>query len=271
MKPWIAAGLFSILITSAYADESAQHWSYEGDSGPAHWGTLHPDYHLCNQGKAQSPINIIEPLTPSKAIAAIHYEPLPLDIINDGETTLTLGNKKIPVNTGHGIQVNNQLDAAHESLTYQGTTYHLVQFHFHVPAEDQWNGFRYPMEIHFVNESDDGKIAVIGVFVANGGYSRALQTIIDNLPKEKNKEKEDAAISLNVKSLLPLHMALASFQGSLTTPPCAEGLQWLMFQHPIVAGSLQIQAIEKAMGHTNARPLQPLNHRQIISANASLG
>lgn len=268
MKKWILASIFTLCTTSVFAGEGAA-WTYDGDSGPAHWGNLSPAYAACAKGSTQTPINVKTPLSQTKDIATIHYEPLPLDIIDDADTALTINKEKIVVNTGHSIQINNLNDASKEFLTYQGTTYHLVQFHFHTPAESQWNGFQYPMEIHFVNQNDDGKVAVIAVFVAAGGHNATLKTILDNLPEAANKEKIDKSILLNVKNLLPPHETLASFQGSLTTPPCTEGLQWLVYQHPIMAGSLQIQAMQKAIGHTNARPLQPLNKRSVDTTKAN--
>jgi carbonic anhydrase len=258
----------TLAATTAFAADTSAPWGYEGNTGPADWGKLSPAYAACTEGKTQTPINIQDPLAKNPVSAVIHYEPLPLAIINDGDTELKIGSQQVVTNTGHGIQINYHGDDARESLTYQGTVYHLVQFHFHAPAETKWNGFQYPLEIHFVNESDDGKVAVLAVFVAADNGNVTLQNIIDHLPKEAKKEMVLNDVQLNIKALLPMHATLGSFMGSLTTPPCTEGLQWLVYQHPITASTSQIQSLAKAMGHANARPLQALNGRVVEGVSA---
>lgn len=259
--------LFALTLTSTclYAADTATPWGYEGTTGPEHWGKLSPAYAACSNGKSQSPINIQDPLLKNPVTAVIHYEPLPLAIIDDGDTELTIGTEKVLTNTGHGVQINYHGDHKQESVTYQGVVYYLKQFHFHTPAESKWNGFQYPLEIHFVNESDDGKVLVLAVFAAADSGNAAIQTIVDHLPKTEKNEVVMNDVMLNMKSLLPMHATLGSFMGSLTTPPCTEGLQWLVYQHPITVSSLQIQALSKAMGHANARPLQALNGRAVES------
>lgn len=242
-------------------------FSYTGTTGPEHWGSLDPSYAACQTGKAQSPINVTGKMGYSPDKAVIHYEPMSLSVVDDENTELTLGQEKVVTNTGHGIQVNVTSDKAKETLTYKGTTYYLKQFHFHTPAETQWNGFHYPAEIHFVHQSDDGKVAVIAVFIASDLTNAALAAITNHLPSKPHETVQLPDVMVDVGRLLPPHTTLAAFTGSLTTPPCTEGLQWLVYQHPITASDSQLKALAKIMGN-NARPVQPLNSRTIDTVNA---
>lgn len=262
----LALTIFS-LSPVLFAD--AAPFSYDGDKGPDHWGSLDTSYAVCQTGKAQSPINITGKMAYSPDKAVIHYEAMPLNVVDDENTELTIGSDKVITNTGHGIQVNMTGDRTKETLTYRGTTYYLKQFHFHTPAETQWNGFHYPAEIHFVHQSDDGKVAVIAVFLASDQTNATLSAITNHLPTKAHEVIQLPDVMVNVGRLLPQHTALAGFSGSLTTPPCTEGLQWLVYQHPITASDAQLKALAKIMGN-NARPIQPLNGRVIESVNASI-
>lgn len=265
LKQTVLALAITSVSSTVFAEAAS--FGYDGATGPDHWGSLDTSYAVCQSGKSQSPINIAGKMAYSPEKAMIHYEAMPLNIVDDENTELTLGSEKVITNTGHGIQVNVTGDRTKETLTYRGTTYYLKQFHFHTPAENQWNGFHYPAEIHFVHQSDDGKVAVLAVFIASDQTNAALSAITNHLPTKAHETVELPDVMVNVGRLLPQHTALAAFAGSLTTPPCTEGLQWLVYQHPITASDGQIKALAKIMGN-NARPVQPLNNRVIESVNA---
>jgi len=267
MKQYLALTFFSlVLATGSFAEIKEAgikvKWGYTGNIGPERWGLLSNDFAACSVGKEQSPINIVtqEPLiSPS---LSIHYTPSPLYVLDDGATDLLIGQDHVLVNTGHGVQVNFHADT-HETIMINNKSYRLVQFHFHSPSENLLNKQSFPLEIHFVHQSDDGHVAVIGVFVKAGDSNPALQTIVSALPVEEGVEKTIANTTINPADLLPATNAYYSFNGSLTTPPCTEGLQWIVLQTPIVASPAQIAIIRKESGGMNARPVQPLNHRKI--------
>lgn len=253
-------------ITFAQVNDSSVKikWAYKGNIGPERWAQLSPDFALCATGKLQSPVNIMRKVKIADHKLAINYQPAPLIIIDDGTTPLTIGTKQTIIDDGHGIQINFHGDnAAKETIDYAGSTYHLVQFHFHSPSENELHGRAYPLEIHFVHQGDDGKLVVIGVFVQGGNANPVLQQIINNLPKDSGQEHEIANTNINPIDLLPMKKNYYSFMGSLTTPPCIEGVQWILMDDAITASPAQILQIRKAAGGANARPVQPLNHRTI--------
>lgn len=241
-------------------------WSYKGNNGPARWGTLSPDFALCAKGKQQSPINIPRKVAKTDNELSIHYEALPLTIVDSGPTELTIDKQKLLVDTGHGIQVNYHGSHKKEYIKYNGTTYYLTQFHFHTPSENQWHGRSFPLEIHFVNQSDDGKVAALGVFVTAGGSNQSLEEVISHMPTQKGKEETIPDIKIKPSDLIPQNSKYFAFMGSLTTPPCTEGFQWLVMKIPVTADTAQILELRKAMGGMNARPVQSLNSRTIISS-----
>jgi carbonic anhydrase len=242
-------------------------WNYTGQTGPAYWGKLNPEFSICANGKTQSPIDV--PDLSQQAVfnqnkLTINYQSAPMVIVEDGTTNLMLNGQQTLVNTGHGVQLNFPSTQLKESITYNQTTYKLIQFHLHVPAENTLHGQTFPMEIHFVHQSDDGKIAVIGVLVQRGKANPALQRIVEHLPTVKKQEQTIQGEGINPAELLPQQRAYYSFAGSLTTPPCTEGLQWLLMADTITASPLQIAALKKAADGANARPIQKLNERKII-------
>lgn len=239
-------------------------WGYLGNIGPERWAQLSPAFALCASGKMQSPVNIMKKVKIGDHKLIVHYEDAPLILIDDGSTTLNIDNNQTIIDDGHGIQVNFHPDTQlKETIELAGKTYKLIQFHFHSPSENQLHGRGSPLEIHFVHQSDDGKVAVIGVFVHAGEANPVLQTIINNLPKEERKEFLIADTRINPLNLMPVKKNYYGFMGSLTTPPCNEGIQWLLMDDAITASPAQIQQIRNAAGGANARPVQPLNQRAI--------
>lgn len=228
---------------SASAGASAQpeaHWSYEGADGPAHWGPLDPAYAACSIGTEQSPIDIagaakVDATSPTAANAS-------------GPSTV--------VNNGHSVEA---AAGPGSSMTVAGTSYALVRMHFHSPTETTVGGARAPVEPHFVHESADGRPAVLAMFVQVGPQNAAWDAFVSALFTPKGDRTE---IKLDWSGLLPATFTTYRYAGSLTTPPCTEGVAWFASTVPILMGRAQIDAFTAAY-YGNDRPVQPLNGRRI--------
>ncbi|WP_414717604.1 carbonic anhydrase [Steroidobacter sp.] len=230
--------LATALTVSSLAMADEQHWSYEGDDGPTHWGGL------CNSGKNQSPVDLRDAVSAKLAPLSFKYQSLAQDVFNNG----------------HTVQVTY---APGSELTVDSHRYQLKQFHFHAPSEDLLNGKRFPLEAHFVHADEDGNLAVVAVFVEEGAANAALEKLGKDLPVRAG-DKHDLVVKVAAAELMPKTRDYYRFSGSLTTPPCSEGVNWLVLKHPITASEEQIEHLHAAMGHDNARPVQPLNARIIV-------
>lgn len=210
---------------------AAAHWTY-GDQ--AHWGGE------CPVGTAQSPV----------ALTAADAVDLP-DIV----TTYPAGAGTF-LDNGHTLQFTP--DAAGRT-TIGSDAYDLVQFHFHAPSEHTLNGKAYPLEIHFVNRNADGGLAVVGVFVAEGAANPALAALLAAVPAQEG-EAGVTRPGVYPVLLLPEDRHYFAYAGSLTTPPCTEGVRWNVLSTPIQASAEQIAALSAALGASN-RAVQPLHER----------
>ena len=247
-KYLIAVAVTASLSTLGSAPVAAQHsphWSYSGPTGPAKWATLDKEYSSCALGKYESPIDIRDAVAKKTDLPAINfdYQPSPLKIIDNG----------------HTIQINY---APGSVITVGGKQYELVQFHFHKPSEEKLNGKSYDMVAHLVHKDKDGKLAVVAVLLAKGGANPLIQTLWDNLPKQKESETVVEAVKINVADLLPKNKAYYTFAGSLTTPPCSEGVTWFVLKHSTPISAAEIARFAKSYP-MNARPVQPLNGREV--------
>jgi carbonic anhydrase len=153
--------------------------------------------------------------------------------------------------------------AAGSTLTVDSHPYQLKQFHFHAPSENLLDGKHFPLEAHFVHADADGNLAVVAVFFENGAANAALDRLGKDLPLRAG-DKHDLAVKIAAAELMPKARDYYRFSGSLTTPPCSEGVNWLVLKHPVTASEKQIEQLHAAMGHDNARPVQPLNARIIV-------
>lgn len=235
-------------------------WSYIGTTGPAHWGMLSPDFEACDTGNAQSPINIGRKKTRTPYDLKINYHQAPMVIGEDLDTTVTIGKSQIIYNDGHSLQLNFNAKAK-ENIKIAGKDYQLIQFHFHSPSETLWHKQDFPLEIHFVHQGKDGGLAVLGVFVKGGAENAALTQILKHLPETAKQEYAVPDVNINPGDLLPSDQRYYSYSGSLTTPPCSEGVQWFVMSEPITASPAQILQIRKETGGGNARPVQTINNR----------
>lgn len=256
MKKFISystVAVASLLLISACSHKAMEakheahkkHWGYTADVGPKHWGTLNPKFHTCSEGTVQSPINIV-------ATSDIDLPALNLSYTTGSQTV---------VNNGHTIQVNI---ADGSVFDIDGVAYKLKQFHFHTPSENNINGTSYPLEAHFVHATDDGKLAVVGVMFEEGEENPVLAKIWSKLPTlETNKAVKCGLSADEVKALMPNNKAYYKFMGSLTTPPCSEGVKWHVYKTPLTISKAQVETFFKLYGHGNNRPVQATNKRVI--------
>ena len=229
------------------------HWGYEGESGPATWASLSPVYALCGEGKGQSPINIVKSETKGGATWKFDYKNTSLHIAHNEHMEDIVDN-------GHTIQVT--VDEG-STFTFNNKTYHLKQFHFHTPSEHTLDGNHAPMEMHMVHQSDDGGFAVVAVMFKEGKVPNENFTkIIANLPNAKGETKHVADANLDLKVHLPKDNFAYHYVGSLTTPPCTEGVQWLILREQVTLTADQIKAFSSRIGPNN-RPTQALNTRSV--------
>lgn len=231
-------------VPSAKVEEHAIHWTYEGKEGPEHWGKLKSEYIACDIGRNQSPVNIDK---------TMHTSLLPL-----------MGKQDVPAkdifNNGHTVQVNFKEG---NTLVLDGGIFNMKQVHFHAPGENTIQGKSFPMEAHFVHVDFKGNLAVLGVMIKEGEANAALEKLWAQMSREIG---EPVALKSSViaSDLLPDNRAYYRFSGSLTTPPCSEGVRWLLLKSPISVSKAQIKAFEQAVHHPNNRPVQPLNGRIVL-------
>ncbi len=255
--------LFTAFATSA-AGGTPTPWSYHGSAGPEHWGELDKRYQACNLSKEQSPINITDSTVTDRNPLKIHYITSAAQAVNDEYSSLNIHGKKTLINDGHTLQINLPKNASQEYIDINNNSYQLIQFHFHTPSENHMNNKSFPIEIHFVNQSKEGDLAVLGVMLLVGKYNVALQNLIDELPANKHALKIANKIVLSIGDLLPQDESYYTFTGSLTTPPCSEAVRWFVFSTPVEASLLQINQLKTLLPVNNARPVQALNKREIL-------
>jgi carbonic anhydrase len=229
----------------AHGSEWKTEWGYQGAIGPDHWAGLAPEYAACN-GKRQSPLDI---RTASKAqLPALHfdYRSAPLTIDNNGVT----------------IRVNYPPGASNDFLVVGDTRYQLVQFHFHRPSEEYINGKPYPMALHLMHKSGDGKIVGVTVMLVPGAANATVQQLWDHMPMTPGPDQKVAGVAVNPADLLPPSYGYYTYAGSLTAPPCTEGVTWIVLKYPVEISPAQIAAFARLFPH-DVRPPQPLNGRVV--------
>jgi carbonic anhydrase len=239
-----AVAMVTVLATGPTGMILAQHWGYEGEAGPQNWGKLDPNFGVCASGKNQSPIDL-------KGFIEADLKALKLDY-NAGIVDI--------LNNGHTVQVNY---APGSSLAVDGLRFELKQFHFHAPSENKINGKHLPLEGHLVHADNDGNLAVLAVMFQEGAANTLLAKLWEKMPN-KAGEKSALPTGLTVSQLLPKERDYYRFNGSLTTPPCSEGVRWFVIKKPVTASRAQIQQFSKAIGFANNRPIQSTNARSVL-------
>ena len=230
-------------VHEIHTAHATHHWGYDGEYGPLHWGDLKPEFHMCKEGKNQSPVNI----TDTRSIETKHIQ-----------FRYFVGGDDVVYN-GHAVQVNYRPGSI---ITIDGHSFELKQFHFHTPSENTLDGKHFPMEAHFVHADKEGNLAVLALFFKEGAENPELNKILESLsPKEgvDTKLKRPA----NASALMPMDVDYYRYNGSLTTPPCSEGVLWAVFKKQVTASKAQIQRFYDEIGHPNNRPVQPINARLI--------
>ncbi|MDC8758812.1 carbonic anhydrase [Janthinobacterium fluminis] len=222
------------------------HWSYEGETGPANWGKINADWTRCGTGSRQSPIDIRDGMKVDLEQISFDYKPSSFNVVDNGHTV------QVTVSGGN-------------YLTVQGRMYELMQFHFHRPSEERINGKGFEMVVHLVHKDAEGKLAVLAILLERGKPQNTIQTVWNNLPLEKH-EVMAPSIVLDPLELLPQRRDYYTYMGSLTTPPCSEGVLWLVMKEPQQASAAQM-ALFSRLYPLNARPIQGSSGRMIKESN----
>jgi len=219
-------------------------WSYQGALGPAHWASLDPEYAACS-GRQQSPIGIETAEKADLPAIRFEYHSGPLHIINNGFTAVRVNY----VHSGDFLVVGSQ-------------RYELTQFHFHHPSEEYLHGKPYAMALHLMHQSSDGKIAGVVVLLKAGRANSIVQKLWEHMPKTAGQEQTIAGVSIDPSGLLPRTTGYYTYEGSLTAPPCTEGVAWFVLKAPVEVSVEQIEAFARLYPH-DVRPVQPLNGRVV--------
>ena len=240
---------FALLIAATVvAPLSAQWktpWTYET---AGHWSALDPEYAICGAGKEQSPIDIRN--VQMSDLPALRFD-------------YHAGLLKYLINNGATIRVNyHDAPGAGNFVIVGDTRYQLTQFHFHRPSEEYVDGKPYAMEVHLMHQSGDGKVAGVTVFLKSGAANPTVQNLWDHMPPTESKELEIAGVTVDPGGLLPRDTAYYMYPGSITAPPCTEGVTWFVLKTPVEISPAQIEAFAKLYPH-DVRPVQPLNGRVV--------
>jgi carbonic anhydrase len=238
----IAIAAILLIATPVFAAVGSPHWSYGGSENPTQWGKLSNDFALCEVGRDQSPINIKNTVEDSPAKIYFDYKPSPLVVVNNG----------------HTIQVNY---AQGSTVSINGEKYELVQFHFHTPSEHNINDKASAMELHLVHRNEAGQLAVVGVMLNQGNPNPLIAEIWKQIPATGDTNTVSDRL-INASNLLPSKKSYFSYTGSLTTPPCSEGVSWNLFVEPITVSKEQVETFAKIY-QVDARPLQLTNGRTV--------
>ncbi len=237
--------------TAAAGHDAAPHWTYEGEDGPEHWGDLAEAYEACEAGTEQSPIDLTGAVEASDADLpdlTFDYHPSALALMDNGHT----------------------VQAAYDpgsTLVVDGETYELKQFHFHAHSEHTVDGKAAPLELHLVHAREDDQgvthLAVVGVLIVEGAENPAYASVLDHLPTEVTEEPEAVdGQTVDAAALLPTDRTFFHYEGSLTTPPCSEGVSWQVMTTPVELSAGQIAAFT-ARYDDDFRPVQPLGDREL--------
>lgn len=236
----------TLLLSSTHVmAKNSVHWGYEGDIAAHNWSRLSSDYELCGKGKNQSPINIT-------GVVKTELEPLRFNYVSALSDI---------INNGHTVQVNIKKGS---HVFIEKNSFELKQFHFHSPSENRINGKSFPLEGHFVHTDKNGKLLVVAVMFKKGVKNKAINQIWKSMP-EKSGDKNVLDLKISAKDLLPDNKAYYRFNGSLTTPPCTEGVRWLVLKKPVTISEEQVAVFKNSLHRSNNRPLQELNARIILN------
>lgn len=220
--------------------EEAPHWSYTGVDGPENWGELAPQFATCAVGTHQSPIDLAPAVYGDVPPIEFSYAPAPVTILNNG----------------HTVQVDYPEGS---SISLGGVRYQVAQYHFHAPSEHTIGGVSYPAELHIVHANDAGELAVVGILLTEGAANAALEPVLANLPVT-TAPPVDLGLTVDAADFLPVDHTSYRYNGSLTTPPCTEGVNWIVMSTPVEVSADQIARLNAVLAG-NSRPVQAVNDR----------
>jgi carbonic anhydrase len=221
-------------------------WSYEGEKGPARWGALDPDYAVCNSGKAQSPIPIQAAHKADLPALRFAYRPGSINIINNGYTAVRVD---YPPGNGNFLIVGDQ-------------RYELTQFHFHHPSEERINGKTADMVLHLMHQGSGGKVVGVAVMLKEGRANPAIEQLWKYMPQNPGKTHLIPDVAIDPQSLMPASTGYYTYEGSVTAPPCNEGVTWYVLKTPMEVSPDEIAAFAKLYPY-DVRPVQPHNGRVV--------
>lgn len=232
----------------------SKYWDYGDEAGPEQWGSLNPEFVLCDEGVQQSPVDLNPALAEDNEVEVRrNFQPATVHVSFQESTVNVLDN-------GHTIQVSfdegNTVDVGDQE-------YALVQYHFHAPSEHTLNGEHFPMEAHFVHASESRELAVVGVFIEQGEHNAAFDPVWSIMPHEAGESRVLEGNDVDLDALVPKGIGAFRYVGSLTTPPCSEGVRWFVRREPIALSAEQITAFTDIINNNN-RPVQPLNDRELV-------
>ena len=238
---------------TAAEGQGEMHWGYTGDESPEHWAELAPEFSACADGREQSPIDLsgAMPFT-GEQFERVH-----------GGFALEMQHRATVLDlfdNGHTIQVT---PVAEIGMMIEGVRFGLAQYHFHAPSEHAIDGRRFPLEAHFVMSNAAGELAVLGILYEEGEHAPAFDLIIGNLPQSADEGRHLEGLELEVEELKQIPERVYAYRGSLTTPPCSEGVRWFVGAEPEALSAGQLEALTSHL-HDNARPLQPRGDRELL-------
>lgn len=221
-------------------------WAYDGPSGAEHWGDLDPEYATCKVGKEQSPVDIRNAEKAELPAIRFEYRSGPLKMINNGYTAVRV----------------NYAPGNRNFLIVGDKHYELTQFHFHHPSEEYIHGKQFDMVAHLMHQASDGKVAAVAVLLKAGSTNSTVHQLWEHMPNTPGKEEVIAGVEVNPTGLLPRDTSYYTYMGSLTAPPCSEGVTWFVLRTPMDILVEEISAFAALYPH-DVRPPQPLNGRVV--------
>ncbi len=227
------------MILGSMSQVQASEWGYHGEHAPEFWGKVSA---TCAQGQNQSPIDI-------SSVTKAELKHLQFDYSGQAVSV---------TNNGHTLQASI---SEKNTLSVDGQVFELKQFHFHTPSENHVDGKSYPLEAHYVHSDAAGHLAVVSLFFKLGEANPNLEKLLAVAPK--SEANAELTKPFDVAALLPKEKQYYRFNGSLTTPPCSEGVRWLVLKQPLSISEFQVEKFEQLMGHNN-RPIQPINARVVL-------
>ena len=239
----LVIGAFALVVCGVASAEDSPHWTYSGEHGPDHWAELSPDYAACGLGVNQSPIDITASVESDLEDIEVEYE--------RGTTTI--------INNGHTLQINSK---AGNWIRVEGQQFALQQLHVHSPSEHQLNGEVFPLEAHFVHQNEAGELAVVAILFREGEVNDVIESIGLLAPRTVG-ESQPLNVNFSELDLYGNRESYFRYNGSLTTPPCSEGVRWIVAREPGEVAASQAANFVDLIGE-DARGPQPLNARIVL-------